>query len=302
LCIINVETMVFRSLKYLFITFFLGYYPLFAQSDTLHHQRLRNLILAESVAYTGAIAGLSSAWYGEKAQGFRFFDDNSEWLQIDKLGHFYTNYHLTRVNSQAFRWAGLSQQKAALWAGISSLTFMTTIEILDGTQPDYGFSWGDMTANILGPSLYVGQQYLWGETRIQPKWSFHNTSLAAQNPKLLGKSASEQWLKDYNGQTYWFSGNISSFLPKQNKFPKWLNLAVGYGIQDMVNAEVAKSQQNGFFPYRQYYLAVDFDLSHIRTKSKFLKGLLFLVDQIKIPAPTLEFSAKKGIIFHPIYF
>jgi uncharacterized protein YfiM (DUF2279 family) len=145
--------MVFRSLKYLFITFFLGYYPLFAQSDTLHHQRLRNLILAESVAYTGAIAGLSSAWYGEKAQGFRFFDDNSEWLQIDKLGHFYTNYHLTRVNSQAFSWAGLSQQKAALWAGISSLTFMTTIEILDGTQPDYGFSWGDMAANILGKSL-----------------------------------------------------------------------------------------------------------------------------------------------------
>ena len=299
--------MVFRSLKYLLIIFFLGYYPLFAQSDTLHHQRLRNLILAESVAYTGAIAGLSSAWYGEKAQGFRFFDDNSEWLQIDKFGHFYTNYHLTRVNSQAFRWAGLSPQKAALWAGISSLTFMTTIEILDGTQPDYGFSWGDMTANILGPSLYVGQQYLWGETRIQPKWSFHNTSLAAQNPTLLGKSASEQWLKAYNGQTYWLSANLKSFF-KQSNLPPWLNIAVGYGAGGMLggfsntwtdgNNTITR---NDIQRVREFYLSPDIDFTRIRTRSKFLKSVFFCLNAFKLPAPTLVLSNGKMRV-HGLYF
>ena len=272
-------------------------------SDSLHPVRKKTVYIAEASVIGVGLIGLNQLWYADYPQSkFHFYNDNSEWMQMDKVGHFYSTYHVGRFGAELLAWSGASKKEQLCYGATLGLGFLTVVEVFDGFSQEWGFSWGDMTANILGPSLYVGQQYLWGETRIQPKWSFHNTSLAAQNPKLLGKSVSEQWLKDYNGQTYWFSGNISSFLPKQNKFPKWLNLAVGYGIQDMVNAEVAKSQQNGFFPYRQYYLAVDFDLSHIRTKSKFLKGLLFLVDQIKIPAPTLEFSAKKGIIFHPIYF
>ncbi|WP_052353917.1 DUF2279 domain-containing protein [Flectobacillus major] len=271
-------------------------------TDTINTNRLKKLIIGESLIYGVTIAGLSSAWYSEKADGFRFFNDNNEWFQLDKFGHFYTNYHLCRANTQAFRWAGLSQEKASLWAGVSGLAFMTTIELLDGTQPEYGFSWGDMTANILGPSLFVGQQYLWHETRIQPKWSFHPTKLARLNPQLLGKDASQQWVKDYNGQTYWFSANLAKFIQLHPKFPKWLNVAVGYGIDNMINADAEKSKQNGYVPYRQYYLALDLDLSHIKTRSKVLNTLLFVLDQIKIPAPTLEYNPKQGFIFHPIYF
>ena len=284
--------MVFRTLKYLFITFFLGYYPLFAQSDTLHHQRLRNLILAESVAYTGAIAGLSSAWYGEKAQGFRFFDDNSEWLQIDKLGHFYTNYHLTRVNSQAFSWAGLSQQKAALWAGISSLTFMTTIEILDGTQPDYGFSWGDMTANAAGTGLYIGQELLWNEQRIIPKFSFHQTHYAQARPDALGASLNEQILKDYNGQTYWMSVSPGSFM-KHTKFPKWLCVSIGYGIdgklhgQDNSYTVVQNGESMTFHAKRQVLFSLDIDFSKLPIRKPWLKAIVKQFNYLKLPFPTL---------------
>jgi hypothetical protein len=57
----------------------------------------------------------------------------------------------------------------------------------------------------------------------------------------------------------------------------------------------------GYDPYRQYYLSVDFDLSAIRTRSKVLQTLFFLVNTIKIPAPAVEFS-RKGLTFHPLHF
>ncbi len=34
-------------------------------------------------------------------------------------------------------------------------------------------------------------------------------------------------LKDYNGQTYWLSFNVASFLPTNSGFPYWLNMSLG---------------------------------------------------------------------------
>ena len=78
-------------------------------------------------------------------------------------------------------------------------------------------------------------------------------------------------------------------------------MAVGYGAEGMVYAREAENNANGYESYRQFYLGVDFDLSHIRTKNKFLKSVLFVADMIKLPAPTLEFS-KNGINYHWLYY
>jgi hypothetical protein len=53
-------------------------------------------------------------------------------------------------------------------------------------------------------------------------------------PNVLGSSLGTN-AKDYNGQTYWLSVNLHSFI----KAPKWLNLAIGYGGRN-VNWERAK--------------------------------------------------------------
>jgi Predicted periplasmic lipoprotein (DUF2279) len=273
------------------------------QTDTLRQpHRLRTLLLAEAGLYTATIAGLSLAWYQDPLTQFKFYDDNYEWLQIDKVGHFYTAYHLTRVSEKGYHWAGLPKRKAALYGALTGMTFMTTIEILDGFAPEYGFSWGDMATNFLGPAAFYGQELLWGEQRIKPRWSFSPTPYAGVRPQVLGRSWNEQWLKDYNGQTYWLSGNIASFLKKGNRFPKWLNVAVGYGIDQMINADPSKSTQAGYVPYRQYYLALDVDLSGLRPKSKVLRTLLFLLDQVKVPAPALEWNPQGGFRVHALHF
>ena len=116
-------------------------------------------------------------------------------------------------------------------------------------------------------------------------------------PSLLGDNLLSETVKDYNGQTYWLSVDVDKFV----SFPGWLNLAVGYGAQDMVFARDAANEASGFSPYRQYYLALDVDLSGIRTRSRVVRTLLYLVSTIRLPAPAIEFSTR-GSKFHPFYF
>ena len=293
-----------------FILFFSPFFlpRSFAQDTTgratepCYHCRLRGLLITETVVYGATIYGLSKAWYENPLKNFHFFNDNREWLQIDKVGHMLTAYQIARISAQAYRWTGLSDRKAAIYAGITGLVFQTPIEILDGFSPEYGFSVGDMIANIAGPALYTGQYLTWGELRIQPKFSFHHTPLAGERPNLLGDSWNERWLKDYNGQTYWLSVNPSTFSGRESKFPKWLNVAAGYGIQDMVSAEIPESIQRGYRPYRQYYLSLDIDFTRIPTRRKALKTLFFFLNTLKVPAPTLEYNGRNGFRFHALYF
>ena len=166
----------------------------------------------------------------------------------------------------------------------------------------------------MGSGTLIAQELAWGEQRIRPKFSFHrksygDASLNARSDKLFGKQLSERFLKDYNGQTYWLSVNLKSFLPK-SKLPAWLNVAVGYGAEGLFGGtENIARDDNGNITfsrtdvkrYRQWYLAPDIDLSKIKTKKKAIRFLLGVLNIIKIPAPGLEFSnggfKLKGVIF-----
>ena len=265
-----------------------------------NYRMLRGIFAAQSVLYVGTIYGLSKSWYKNRLTKFTFQDDTREWLQMDKMGHVYTSYQIARHTAALYKKTGISKKQMLIYGAISGVLFQTPIEILDGFSPDYGFSTGDMVANIAGSAIYLGQIALWDEVRIQPKFSFHYTSLAHVRPELLGSNRSERWLKDYNGQTYWFSGSPGTFF-KNSGWPQWLSLSIGYGIQDMVSAETSRSIALGYRPYRQYYLSLDIDLTKIKTRSKFVKTVGFLANSIKIPAPALQFS-KKGVDFKPFYF
>jgi hypothetical protein len=168
---------------------------------------------------------------------------------------------------------------------------------LDGFSKEWGFSTGDIIANASGTGLLIGQELLWQEQRLQLKYSFHQTRFASQNPELLGENFIEQTLKDYNGQTYWISANIWSF-KKDSKIPKWLNLAVGYGAENMITGFKTENDNR----FRQFYFSLDVDLTKIKTKSKFLKTVFSTINFIKIPAPTLSFSSKRKVKFHTVYF
>lgn len=274
-------------------------------SDSLDKIRQNSIVIAESVLAAGALVGLNQLWYADYPQSnFHFTDDNSEWLQMDKLGHSFSSYHLGRFGAEMLQWSGASKKNQLIYGAGLGFAFLTAVEVLDGYSSEWGASTGDVIANASGTALYISQELLWKEQRITPKFSFHTTQFAAYRPDVLGRSLSEQILKDYNGQTYWLSTNLYSF-SKGSKIPKWLNLAIGYGANGMVSGNIENNPQNSTQKverFRQFYLSFDVDLTKIETKSHFLKTIFSVFNTIKIPAPTIEYSANEGLKGHWLYF
>lgn len=275
-------------------------------SDTLNKNRLKTLVLSEAAIGGGALLGLNQLWYADYPRSnFHFINDNNEWLQMDKMGHLFSAYHIGSYGADALKWSGASRKSQLIYGSTLGLAFLTTVEVFDGYSEKWGASVGDVVANISGTALFVSQELLWNEQRIVPKFSFHTTSYAKVRPEVLGSSFSEQILKDYNGQTYWLSANIHSFA-KTSKIPKWLNLAIGYGAEGMITGNEGEFDAVNPLPesqrYRQFYLSLDVDLTKIEAKSHFVKTILTIFNSIKIPAPTFEINGLGGSKLHLIYF
>ncbi|WP_165733527.1 DUF2279 domain-containing protein [Polaribacter sp. 20A6] len=274
----------------------------YKKSDTLNTKRKNAIILTESVMAGGALIALNQLWYQDYPRSsFHFKNDNKDWKQMDKVGHFMTSYYLGKVAMETLDWAGVSKKNQLIYGATAGFAFLTAVEVLDGFSEEWGASPGDVLANATGTGLLIGQELLWQEQRITVKYSFNQTKFAKQRPNTLGENYLQQALKDYNGQTYWLSANIWSF-NKKSSFPKWLNVALGYGAEGMLYGNsnaVNPIQQDA---YRQFYLSLDLDLTKIKTNSEFLKSVFSVVNFIKIPAPTLEINTKGALTFHYMYF
>jgi hypothetical protein len=270
--------------------------------------RLAGVLTTQGAVYLASLTGLYFAWYKDYPQSaFHLFNDGNEWMQVDKCGHAVSAFYISRIGYSTYRWAGLEERPAAWYGGFLGFAYMLNIEILDGFSSQWGFSPGDLAANTLGSLMFVGQQLVWHEQRFSLKYSFHQSSYATYRPDLLGRNLAQNLLKDYNGQSYWLSGNISAFLPKGTRFPAWLNIAVGYGAEGMTGAGSNQAEQNGqavpaFARYRKFYLSLDVDLTRIPTKSSLLKGIFTVLSMLKIPAPALEYNTLGQLKFYPFYF
>lgn len=267
-------------------------------------KRIRLATATNIVGYGGALVGLNAVWYSKYPRsGFHFFNDDAEWLQVDKVGHAYSAYSESRASTELWRWAGLPRKQRIWIGGLSGVAYQSIIEILDGFSSEYGFSVMDFTSNVVGSGLFIAQEFAWDEQRIKLKFSFHRKNYGEEDldkraDDLYGKTEIERFIKDYNGQALWLSANIHSFFPA-TKLPRWLSVSVGYGAEGMFGARsnvaidkngVVTFDRRDIKRYRQWYLSPDVDFTKIRTNKKGLKFLFFVLSAVKFPAPTLEYS------------
>lgn len=272
-------------------------------------RNVKIVVGTELALYAVSMTGLYFAWYADYPQSnFHFYNDNGEWMQMDKIGHGVTSYLVGSFGYEMLRDAGLDEKRSIWLGGTLGLAFLTTVEVFDGFSSEWGFSWGDMAANTLGAGLFIGQQFLWHEQRITLKYSFHTTEFADYRPDVLGSNFLQQTIKDYNGQTYWASFNFKSlFLNKESKFPAWLNFAFGYGATGMTGGYENALEHNGKpIPYydrqRQFYFSLDVDFTKIPTNNKVLKYTFKVLNIFKLPFPTLEYNTGNQWVWHWIYF
>ncbi len=302
---------------------------LFLRSPEFNKKRFWTINGLGTGFYGGALLVLNQAWYSQfDKEPFHFFDDSREWLQMDKFGHAFTSYFECVYAQKSLMWAGTDQRKAA-WIGAAYGTaFQSAVEFLDATSAKWGFSPTDILANQVGVIVFLAQEAGWNEQRISLKVSSHqvpypsyivtsnsgneNFDLARRQANLFGTNYFERFLKDYNAQTIWASANIRSFIHKEDSFiPDWLNVAVGYGAQNLYGGFENEWEDGNeryiltppeFDRARQYYLSLDVDFSRIKTHSAFLNSLFDVLNIIKIPSPALELTQGSGFKFRPIYF
>jgi len=295
----------------------------FAPADTFNAKRFNYALGISTTTYTGFSIGLYNAWYKQYPQeGFHFFNDLGEWNNMDKVGHIYTAYFQGVLCYKGAKWTGLSDDKSILVGAICGGLFQTTIEMMDAFSSQWGFSIPDFAANVSGIGMYSLQQKYWGGQRIMLKVSSYpkkypdfivtgsnGTEISLQNraDNLFGASFAEQYLKDYNAQAYWASIDVNSFLPDGNRWPSWLNVALGYGSNNMfggfenewtTDGEVFIVDETLFPRVHQYYLGFDLDLTKIKTKNDFLGGLLSIFNIFKAPSPALEVNSRGEVSFH----
>lgn len=277
--------------------------------DTIIKPRAIGLGAGTAALWVGSVVGLNELWYAHEPRSkFHTFDDSREWMQMDKAGHFLASYAIGYYYTDFMRWAGFNR-KTSIWAGgFMGSFYLLGIEVLDGFSGAWGFSLSDFTANTAGSFAFIIQELAWDEQRITPKISYHPTRYAQYRPNLLGDSFGSRMMKDYNGQTFWLSANIHSFLKEESKFPRWINVAVGFGADGMIGGmDNPKFDDDGnalpnFIRHRQVYLSLDVDLTKIRTKKKWLRSIFKAVNLIKLPFPTVEFNSLQKVKFHAVYF
>jgi hypothetical protein len=277
-------------------------------SDQYNQDRLKGVVISEIAGGLLVSTGLYFLWYRKHPRtSFHLFNDNAEWLQMDKMGHITTAYNIAVIQYDLMRWCGVNNDASITIGSLTALGYMSIIEVLDGFSAKWGFSTGDMLANIAGTALFAAQQRGWNEQRMGMKFSYHGTIFPKYYPDELGKNWISKIIKDYNGQTYWLSFNLKSIMSSKSDFPAWLNVSAGYGVDGLIgarkNPDVYKGQPlPSFERYRQFYLAPDIDLLKVSSNSPFFNTGAYLTQFIKFPAPALEWNTLKRWRFHPFYF
>lgn len=287
-------------------------------ADSLDTRRYYTALGLSTATYGAFAVGLYQLWYADYPRtSFQLYNDWGEWENMDKWGHAYNGYFQTALIFQGTRWTGRNR-KSSLWHGIAgSLLFQSTIEVLDGFSAEWGFSVPDMMFNIGGTAAFAVQELIWQEQRFKIKMNAlpvrHSsslftgsegtaTSLEMRAEELFTTALASQILKDYNAQIYWLS-----FRPVSKEvdwWPRWLNLATGYGAENMYGGYENNWETNGevfsttLQRQHQFYLSLDIDLEKIQTKNKFLKSCLYLLNIVKIPMPALEYNSDQGFYGH----
>jgi len=323
----------FRKNLVLLLLFFLSFSTSFSQDALRFSQRTPSFSQKRFWGVSGGILGiygtslvvLTQYWYKDYPRSsFHFFDDRKEWLGVDKAGHAFNSYYISRWSVGMYRWTGMNDRAAILTGGMMGTFLMSSIEILDGFSSKWGFSGWDMLANMGGSALVIAQEFAWHDQRLTLKISAlpqnYPDDLQYRTDNLYGDAPLELLLKDYNAITIWASANVYSFMKKERRFPEWLNIAFGYGASGMYGgfenkwcsdpqsasycdcADANKVDRSDIERYPQFYLSLDVDFTRVKTKKPAVKILLHLLDLIKVPSPTLEFNKIDGVKFHPLFF
>ncbi|MBR6448702.1 MAG: DUF2279 domain-containing protein [Fibrobacter sp.] len=249
------------------------------------------------VAY-GAAYGLvfAKGWWENEKGGFHFENDFDYALNLDKFGHFMAGAVVAEFFYEGYRWAGASEFRSYLYAGLSAISTHIAIDIKDGFGPKWGFSIFDVLAGSIGGFWPMAERYVPLCKYIDLKWSYWINSMAYYNYEH--NASNGIFTDDYVNHTYWLSVKPYRMLPEAARkyYPSWLAIAFGLSID-------GKVYTNEPHPRRELYIALDYDLEAFRPQSRLARTIIKALNYIKFPAPTIQVYPKfHWYLLYPIIF
>lgn len=235
---------------------------------------------AKKIVATGLVGGVLAGsllnsyfeWWKDSGARFHFvregfLDDYS--LGIDKIGHAYTSYFYFRAVRTVLLWGGYGSDEAFWWGAGASAFFAVSVEIGDGMSP-YGFSWEDLTGNMLGLGFGMVQARFDFLRNVSFKWSYIPQDGWRWPPRFTDH---------YDSHTYWLAFNVHRMLPEgpARFWPEWLQVAVGYGVD-------ARQTR------RELVIGLDLNLEAFATENEDLLMVERVVNAFHVPFPAVKFT------------
>jgi len=228
-------------------------------------------------------------WQGQRAP-FRFENDWAYALNVDKLGHMYAGYLLSRTFGYTLRWSGFSEHASTFYGSVLGLSYQMYVEVEDGFHKDYGFSPGDAFFNMIGATVPLAQSTFPVLQNFSLKYSYWPSSGYLN---ALQQGQQRVFLDDYQGTGVWLAMDPRFLMgPELSRLlPSWLGCAFGAAARDLDGSGGGR---------RILSLAIDYNLSKIETGSDLLHALFTVIDFFHLPAPVIRLDGTKikaGIIY-----
>ena len=162
-------------------------------------------------------------WQGQRAP-FRFENDWTYALNIDKFGHTYGAYLLSNVFTSSLSWSGFDRKSSVFYGSMLGLAYQLYVEVEDGFHKGYGFSPGDAFSDVVGAMIPLAQEAYPVLRNARLKWSYWPSS---KYKTELNQGQSRVFIDDYQGQIYWL-GLDPHFLMGdglRSVVPDWMGLS-----------------------------------------------------------------------------
>lgn len=232
-------------------------------------------------------------WNGQPAPHMWLnWEKNEPFREMDKFGHAWGGYHLSRIGSELLGGACVSRTKAVWWSAAYAAAFQLQIELWDGKQAAYGFSPFDLVANTAGASYAVAQQYVPALRSIKPTISYSRTLASKRYGRAQGSQLRPT--TDYSGQTYWLSVDMDEMLPDAAArwWPGFLRASVGHSITDYVDPNTGR----GLWGRREFVLTLDVDPEKLPGQNHLWRRAKHELSYYHFPAPALVLTPHlKGV-------
>ncbi len=232
-----------------------------------------------------------NAWWQGPRAPFGFVNDWTYALNVDKLGHLYSGYLLSRLFGYTLRWSGFSEEAGTFYGSALGLSYQMYVEVEDGFHKIYGFSPGDAFSNIIGATIPLAQLTFPVLRNFSLKYSYW----PSRNYRDELKAGQQRtFIDDYQGMTVWLAMDPHFLMGKElaKVVPSWLGVSFGLAGRDLFI--VSKER-------RVVYFSLDYNLSKIETGSDFLRAVFTAIDFLHLPAPCvmIDGTVVRVGVFYP---